>query len=98
METHPGEEVVKEEKFPNTRKPSHQWVCGEFWNLRGQHNQELKKKKNPQIMRLAATPSGEVAQTLISVSSKRAEQGGMGCMHRVGTGPKCPEDNMTELT
>ena len=71
METHPGEEVVKEEKFPNTRKPSHQWVCGEFWNLRGQHNQELKKKKNPQIMRLAATPSGEVAQTLTSVSSKQ---------------------------
>ena len=71
METHPGEEVVKEEKFPNTRKPSHQWVCGEFWNLRGQHNQELKKKKNPQIMRLAATPSGEVAQTLTSISSKQ---------------------------
>ena len=33
METHPGEGVVKEEKFPNTRKPSHQQVCGEFWNL-----------------------------------------------------------------
>ena len=71
METHPGEAVVKEEKFPNTRNPSHQWVCGEFWNLRGQHNQELKKKKNPQIMRLAATPSGEVAQTLTSASSKQ---------------------------
>ena len=28
MKTHPGEGVVKEEKFPNTRKPSHQWVCG----------------------------------------------------------------------
>ena len=23
METHPGEGVMKEEKFPNTRKPSH---------------------------------------------------------------------------
>ena len=45
METHPGEGVVKEEKFPNTRKPSHQWVCVEFWNLRGQHNQEEKEKK-----------------------------------------------------
>ena len=36
---------MKEEKFPNSRKPSHRWVCGEFWNLRGQHNQEEKKKK-----------------------------------------------------
>ena len=26
METHPREGVVKEEKFPNTRKPSHWWV------------------------------------------------------------------------
>ena len=40
METHPGEGVIKEEKFPNTRKPSHWQVCGEFWNLRGQHNRE----------------------------------------------------------
>ena len=30
MEIHPWEGVVKEEKFPNTRKPSHWWVCGEF--------------------------------------------------------------------
>ena len=43
-ETHPREGLVKEEKFPNTRKPSHGRVCGEFWNLRGQHNQEEKKK------------------------------------------------------
>ena len=47
METHPGEGVVKEEKFPNTRKPSHWWVCGEFWNLGGQHNWEEKKKQQP---------------------------------------------------
>ena len=30
MKTYPGEEVVKEEKFPNSRKSSHQWVRGEF--------------------------------------------------------------------
>ena len=36
---------MKEEKFPNSRKPSHQWVFGEFWNLRGKHNWEKKKKK-----------------------------------------------------
>ena len=44
METHPGEGVVKEEKFPNNRKPAHWRVCGEFWNLRGQHNWEGEKK------------------------------------------------------
>ena len=44
MEIRPGEGVVK--KFPNTMKPSHQQVCGEFWNLREQHNQEGKKKKH----------------------------------------------------
>ena len=44
METHPGEGVRKEEKFPNNRKPSHRQVCGELWNLRGQHNQEKKRK------------------------------------------------------
>ena len=43
METYPREGVIKEEKFPNTRKHSHQQVCGEFWNLRGPHNQEEKK-------------------------------------------------------
>ena len=45
METHPGEGGVKEEKFSNTRKPSHQRVCEKFWNLRGQYNWERKKKK-----------------------------------------------------
>ena len=45
METHPGEGVVKEEKFPNTRKPSHRQVCGEFWSLREQHNREEKINK-----------------------------------------------------
>ena len=39
-ETSPGEGVVQEEKFPHSRKSSHRQVCGEFWNLRGQHNQE----------------------------------------------------------
>ena len=63
METCLGEGVVKEEKLPNSRKPSHWWVCGEFGNLRGQQNVE-GKRKNPQNMHLTATPSGEVAQML----------------------------------
>ena len=63
METHLREGVVKEEKFPNTRKPSHWQVCGEFWNIRGQHNQEEKKNKKakPTDTGLTATPSEEVA-------------------------------------
>ena len=44
METCPREGVVKKEKFPNTRTPSHPQVCREFWNLRGQHNWEGEKK------------------------------------------------------
>ena len=89
------------EKFPKTRKASHQWACGEFWNLRGEHNQEGKKKrkKNTQITCLTATPSGEVAQMLASACSEqglkrevRAE------LLRVRMGIECPEENLRELT
>ena len=59
---------MKEEKSPNTRKHSHQWVCEEFWNIRGQQTREEKKK--PTDYTPTTTPSGEVAQTLASVSSK----------------------------
>ena len=45
METQPREGVVKEKKFPHSMKPSHRLVYGEFWSLRGQHNQERKKRK-----------------------------------------------------
>ena len=30
METQPGEGIVKEEKFPNSRNRAHWWVCGEL--------------------------------------------------------------------
>ena len=40
-----GDPSLKEEKFPNTRKPSHQRVCGVFWTLRGQHKREEKINK-----------------------------------------------------
>ena len=98
-ETRPGEGVVKEEKFPNTRKPSHWQVCGEFWNLRGQHNQEERKKKNPQFTHLTTTPSREVASPDARVCQQwvGAEQGGMGCMLRIRNRPECPEDNLREL-
>ena len=104
MKTYPRERVVKEEKFSNTRKPSHWQVCGEFWNLRGQHNQEKKKEKNPQITCLTATTSGEVAQMLKSASSEPASsewglnREAQAALLRVRTQPECPEDNLRKLT
>ena len=98
METCLGEGVVKEEKFPNTRKPSHRQVCGEFWNLRGQHNREEKINKT-QITHLTATPSGEVAQTLGSTTSKQGLNREMrAALLRGRTSPECPEGNLREIT
>ena len=61
------------EKFPNTKKPSHRHVCGEFWNLpTGEGNiTGREKKKTPQTTHLTATPSGEVAQTRATAISER---------------------------
>jgi len=42
MEIRPRKGVLIEEKFPNTRNPSHWWVWGKFLNLGGQHNWEEK--------------------------------------------------------
>ena len=44
MEALLGDDVMKEEKLPYSREPSHRRVCGEFWNLRGQHNWKEKEK------------------------------------------------------
>ena len=62
---------MKEEKFPHSRKPSHRQVCGEFCNLRRQHNQEgEKKKKKPMERHLMEMVSREVAQTLPFATSE----------------------------
>ena len=94
METHPGEGGMKE-KFPHSRKPSHRHECGKFWNLRGQHNWE-KKKKNPQNMHLTTTTSTDAC---VCHQRVRAGQGGLGCTSglRVSTRPECPKDNLREL-
>ena len=99
METRPGQGLLKEEKFPNTGKHSHRQVCGEFWNLRGQHNQEEKiNKYNPQITCLTATPSGEAAQMFVSAISKQGlNREAWAALLRVRTRPECPEDNLREL-
>ena len=96
METHPGEGVLKE-KFPNTRRPSHWPVCGDFWNLRRQHNREGKTKK-PQIMCPTTTPSREVAQTLVFTTSKQGlNREVRAALLRIRTRPECPEGNLREL-
>ena len=46
METCPGEGVVKEKKFPHSRKPSHRWVCREFWNLTGRGKKPTEDMPN----------------------------------------------------
>ena len=87
------------EKFPNSKKLSHRWVCGEFWNLRGQHNQE--KKTTPQNICLTTNANQEVAQTLTSATSKWGldrEAWAASSVLRVRTRPECPEDNQRELT
>ena len=58
---------MKEEKFPNSWKPSHQWVGGEFRMSEGNITGR-KKKKQKQNRRLTATPSREAAQTLAAAT------------------------------
>ena len=101
METQPREGVVKEKKFPHSMKPSHRLVYGEFWSLRGQHNQE-RKKENPQNTHLTSNTSreGEVAQMLTSNISElgvgRQARAAL-LVLRVRLRPDCPEDNLREL-
>ena len=92
---------MKEDKFPNTSKPSHRWVYKEFWNLRGQHNWEEKKKKNPTDDPPNCNSqwrSSPEAQMIASTTSKQGlNREARAAFHRVRTGPECPEDNLREL-
>ena len=57
-----------------------------------------KKKQNPQITYLTATPSREVAMMLVSATSKSGlNREVQSALLRVRTGPECPEDNLREL-
>ena len=95
MEIHPGKGVLKEEMFPNTRKHSHCQVCGEFWNLRGQHNQEEKLKKK---LKLTNYMPYSNSQHLASATSKQGlNREVWAALLRVRTGPEYPENNLREL-
>ena len=97
---------MKEEKFQNSRKPSHRWVCGEYWSLRGQNqggktHTHTHTHTHTQNRCLTATASGEVAQRLLFATSKQGldrEAQSASSVLRVMTGPECPEDNLKELT
>ena len=101
VETHPGEGVMKEEKFPDNRKPSHSQVHGEFWNLREKHNwKKQTNKQNPHRTHLTAITSGEMAQRLLFTNSKWGlgrEMRAASLVLRLRTGFGCPEDNLRGL-
>ena len=91
---------MKEKKFPNSRKPSDRWVCGEFWNPRGQHSWEENKQTNKQNKHIEYTPncnSHQGSSPEAHVHHQGAGSGQRGCMLRVRTRPECPEDNLREL-
>ena len=69
METHPRKGVVKDGKFLNTRKLSHWGGSVGSFGISGETTG--RGKKSPQNMHLTATPSGEVAQTLASITSEQ---------------------------
>ena len=90
---------MKEEKFPNIRKPSHRQVYSEFWNLRGQHNWEGKKKQQPtDNMPNRNSQQRSSSEARICQQQVGVEQGRQAALLRVRTGPECPEDNLRELT
>ena len=73
MEFHPRKGVLKREKFPNTRKPSHCRICAELWKHRGQHNREKKINKKLKLADCEPygnSPSREAVQTPAHAISK----------------------------
>ena len=71
---------------------------GEFWNLRGQHNQEgEKKKQNSQNMYHNWQRSGPDAH--ICHKQVAAGQGDVAvpAVLKVRIWPECPEDNLRDL-
>ena len=80
MEIHPRVGVLKEEKFPNTRKPSHQRVCGEFWNPRGKYNLEEKQIKATDYLPNGNSQQRSTSDAHIHHQQVGVEQGGLGCV------------------
>ena len=98
METHPGEGVVKEEKFPNTGNPLTGQSVGSFGISEGNITWRKRKEKPTDYAPNRNSQGRSSPDARIHQQRARAEQGGVGCMLRVRTRPKCPEDNLIELT
>ena len=75
MET---QEVVKKEKFPNTRKPSHWQVSGRFSNLGGQPNWEEKYIKPTDYMPKSNSQQKSTPEACIHHQQEGAEWRGAG--------------------
>ena len=72
---------------------------GSFGISEGNITGRRKKKKTQQTKHLTATPSREVAQTLVSTSGEQGlNREAQAALLRVRTRPECPEDNLRELT
>ena len=93
-----GQNIKDKKERQNSRKPSHWQVCGEFWNLRGQHNQQGNTHTHTEYApncnsQQRSSPDAHVGHQWVG-----AGQGGTGCTLRVRTGPEWLEDNLRELT
>ena len=88
---------MKEEKFPHSRKPSAKSVCGEFWNLRGQHSQEKKKTptKYAPYHNYKQRRRRGIDACVYPQLSREAQTASL--VPRVRTRPGCSEDNLREL-
>ena len=69
METHPGEGILKEEKFPHSRKPLTGRSVGSFGISEGNITRRKKQNKTHNML-LTTIASREVAQMLASATSK----------------------------
>ena len=103
METRPGEGVVKEEKFPNSRKPSHRRVCGSFGISEGNktgrqththtHTHTHTKYVPNCNCQWRSSPGARIRHQGLDKEARAAS-----LVLRVRTGPECPKDNLRELT
>ena len=89
---------MKEAKFPNSWKPSHWWVCGEFGISEGNITGREGKKTNHKIGAYHNSQWRTIPDACLWHQQAGTGQGGAGYILRVRTGPERPEDNLRELT
>ena len=100
MKTCPGRESWRRRSFQTPGDTLTIGSMGSFGISEGNKTGRKKQiNKTHRLQRLIITPSGEVAQTLTSATSKQGlNRETQAALLRVRTGPECPEDNLRELT